>query len=575
MRNLPSPDMGTPDVRSPARYLTWLVRKHWQSVLLGLVYGVLCMLGQALVPAAVGRAVDEGLAARDQDALVYWGGAVLLLGVVQAVTGILRDRASRAAALGASYLTMQHITRQAARLGATLPRKVSAGEVVSTGVADITQIGGALESTARGGGGAVAIVAVSVIMLTASWELGLVVLVGVPLMAWATALLLRPLHRHQRSLRDEQERLNTRAVDIASGLRVLRGVGGEEAFARRYREESQRVRRAGVRVARVEALIDGAKVLLPGLLVAFVVWLGARYVLDGRLSPGQLVAFYGYAAFLTNPLRRLTDTADRTMKGYVAADRVVRLLSLEPALSSGPLKPGALDGAATLEDPASGLTVEPGRLAAVVCATPEEAAELADRLGRFTDSGAVYGGVPLRDLPLEEVRRRILVADNDAYLFSGPLRETLSPRGGAAEAAADSGGDGAWDRALAAASARDIVEALPDGPDAQVIGAGREFSGGQQQRLRLVRALLADPEVLVLVEPTSAVDAHTEARVADGLAAVRAHRSTVVFTTSPVVLDRADHVAYVEDRAVEAEGTHRELLTHARYRAVVAREDPV
>jgi ABC-type multidrug transport system fused ATPase/permease subunit len=126
--------------------------------------------------------------------------------------------------------------------------------------------------------------------------------------------------------------------------------------------------------------------------------------------------------------------------------------------------------------------------------------------------------------------------------------------------------------ALAAASAGDVVAALPDGLDTAVAERGREFSGGQQQRLRLARALVADPDVLVLVEPTSAVDAHTEARIAARLGGVRRGRTTVVCTTSPLVLDRADHVIYVAAGRVVAEGTHRDLLAdRPDYAAVVTR----
>jgi ABC-type bacteriocin/lantibiotic exporter with double-glycine peptidase domain len=208
--------------------------------------------------------------------------------------------------------------------------------------------------------------------------------------------------------------------------------------------------------------------------------------------------------------------------------------------------------------------IRPGLLTAIASATTEEAAEIADRLGRYTDSEARLDGVPLANLERATVRDLVLVADNDARLFSGRLRDELS------------GGRAALNErlraALRAASAEDIVEALPGGLDAMVAERGREFSGGQQQRLRLARALLADPPVLVLVEPTSAVDAHTEARIAGLLAPARAGNTTVVCTTSPLVLDRADHVIYVEAGRVIAEGTHRQLLdSEPRYAATVTR----
>lgn len=545
------------------------------------------MLAQALVPAAVGKAIDAGIIARDQQALLWWGGAVVALGTIQAAAGILRDRAALTTRLGAAYRTAQLIARQAARLGATLPKRVAKGEIVNAGVADIGRLGEALAETARGSGAIVAIAVVAAILLGTSWQLGLVVLLGVPLMVGTVSLLIRPLHRRQHRLREQQAELTGRAVDIVSGLRVLRGIGGEEVFADRYRADSQRVRAAGVAVARVEALLEGAKVLLPGLLTTVVVWLGAHYVASGRMGPGQLVAFYGYAVFLVDPLRRLTNAAGRLTQGHVAARRITAFLALRPEFALGTAAPapyegpyegrcegsyegpcdgpyeGPCDGSAPLADPASGLIVVPGRFTAVACASPADTATLAARLGRYTDSTVTLGDTPLGDLPPDEIRRRILVADHDDRLFAGPLREELRGPGSDAE----------LERAVDAACARDIAEALPDGLDDHVAESGRNFSGGQQQRLRLVRALMADPEVLILVEPTSAVDAHTEARIARGVSELRAGRTTLVFTTSPVVLDRADHVVYVQSAKAVAQGSHGDLLGDVRYRSVVAREE--
>jgi ABC-type multidrug transport system fused ATPase/permease subunit len=248
----------------------------------------------------------------------------------------------------------------------------------------------------------------------------------------------------------------------------------------------------------------------------------------------------------------------------VAARRVVDLLRLAPELTD-PARPASLPaGPGELVDPGSGMAVRPGRLTALVAAEPADAVAITDRLGRYVDSDVTLHGVPLRDVALATVRERILVADNDAHLFAGVLRAELDPH--------DAADDAAIMAALTAASATDIVAALPDGLDSRVAERGREFSGGQQQRLRLARALVADPETLLLVEPTSAVDAHTEARIAARLGPARAGRTTLVCTTSPLVLRRADHVVFVEDGKVVAEGRHEDLLdTEPRYAATVSR----
>lgn len=530
-----------------------------------MIFGIIWMVGQALVPAVLGRAIDAGITGRDPDALLAWGLVLLGLCVSQAVTGILRHRMVVQVWLATAYRTLQLAVAKANQLGAALPRRIAAGEVVSIGTADISHLGNALDITARGAGALVAIVVVTVLLLSASVPLGLVVLLGVPLLMAIVSGLIRPLHRRQQTYRDQQATLTTRAVDIVTGLRVVRGVGGEPVLAGRYRQESQRLRADGVRVARVESLLDAAQILLPGCFVALVTWLGARFALRGEITAGQLVAFYGYAAFLITPLRTLTELIGKMTRGYVAAKRVVGLLALTQELSDPP-RPVRLpaDSPGDLIDAVSGLVVPAGRLTALAAAAPEDATALAERLGRYTDGEVTFSGVPLRELELETVRRRILVADNDARLFSGSLRTELDPH--------DRADDAAINAALVTASATDIVAALPGGLAAPVAERGREFSGGQQQRLRLARALVADPEVLILVEPTSAVDAHTEARIAAGLRAARLGRTTLVCTTSPLVLDRADQVVFVEDGKVIAEGTHRELLdTEPRYAAVVTR----
>ncbi|GIF72936.1 ABC transporter transmembrane domain-containing protein [Asanoa siamensis] len=563
MRPLPVADPGDPDVRSATRYLLWLAARNWRPLSAAIVFATLWMVSQALVPATVGRAIDAGLTARDPGGLLRWGAVLLGLGIVTGATGILRHRMAAFNWLSAAYRTVQLTVRQANRVGATLPKRLATGEVVSIGTSDINHIGNALDITARGTGSLVAVVTVGAILLNTSVPLGLVVVLGVPVMMLVAGSLIKPLQRRQQVYRDQEGKLTTRAGDIVTGLRVLRGVGGEATFAGRYRAESQDLRSAGVRVARIESLLAASEILLPGMFLVLVTWLGARFALRGEITAGELVALYGYTAFLVSPLRQLTEAIDKVTKGHVAARRVVRMFTLQPEFSSPATPRTAPPG--PLADPESGLTIQPGRFLAVAAKDPGDAAAIADRLGRFADGAVTLSGVPLADLDLADVRGRILVADNDARLFAGPLRGELDPR---------AAGDGAVAAALDTASAVDVVDALPAGLDALVAERGREFSGGQQQRLKLARALVADPETLVLVEPTSAVDAHTEARIAARLGAARAGRTTVVCTTSPLVLDRADEVAFVVHGRVVVTGTHRELLRdRPDYAAAVTREE--
>ena len=582
MRELPLADPGDPDLRSPARFMLWVASGQRRTLAVGLVWGVLWMGAQALLPAAVGRAIDDGVAGQDAGALLLWAGVVLGLALLQAGAGVLRHRTAVSNWLQASFRVAQLVGHQSARVGEALPRRIPTGEVVSTVTNDAMRFGGAYDVTARFAGAVVSYVVVAVVLLHYSVELGLLVLLGVPLLTGLLGLLIKPLQQRQAAQREEAGRLTTLGADTVAGLRVLRGIGGEQTFVRRYDQRSQRVRTAGVRVAGVQATLDSAEVLLPGIFVVAVTWLGARFAIDGRISVGQLVAFYGYAAFLVTPLRTATETVDKVTRAYVGARKVIAVLRVRPDIADGAVAagaPGAPGGAAAghvdvldprggeLSDPQSGLVVRPGRLTAVVSARPEESAALADRLGRFVDveqAPVTLDGVPLAALPLAEVRRSVVVSETDPRLFTGPLRHQLLAGRSADE-----------EQVLAAvqvASADDVLDALPDGLDSEVEERGRSFSGGQRQRLALIRALLTDAPTLVLVEPTSAVDAHTEARIAARLRQARDGRTTVVMTASPLLLDHADHVVLLEEGRVAAEGTHRELLrSHPGYRDTVVR----
>ena len=568
MKQLPFAVPGTPDTRSPIRFLLWVGRQQLGTLALGMTFGVIWMLAQALLPWVLGRAVDEGLATGDTDALLAWSAVLFGLGVVQAVAGTLRHRVAVSNWLQSGFRMIQVVAHHAALVGPAIRSRVTTGEVVATVSNDALRAGGAFDITARLAGAVASYFVVAIVLLSTSVLLGVVVLLGVPVLVASLSLVIRPLQARQREQREEVGRLTALGADTVAGLRVLRGIGGERVFLDRYRRRSEEVRRAGVRVALPQSTLDSAQVLLPGIFIVIVTWLGARLAIDGRISAGELVAFYGYAAFLVIPLRVAAEAVDKVTRALVGAqrmlddppDRAARRRAGRPVRE--PRRP-----AFRSTDERTGLVVEPGLLTCVVARSTEEGARLADRLGRFADDGIVrLGEVPVDALPVEELRRRVVVSETDPLIFSGPLRDEVDPWGRASE-------EQLLD-AIAVANAEDVLDSLPDGLDGHMEERGRSLSGGQRQRLALARALLADAEILVLVEPTSAVDAHTEARIARRLHEARRGRTTVVVTASPLVLDQADRVVFLEGGRVGATGTHRELLrSNEAYRFAVTREE--
>jgi len=565
---LPYAHPGTPDLRSPMRLMGWVGRGQWRTLLVAMVFGVTWMVSQALLPAAMSHAIDDGIIAKDDSALISWCLVIVGLAVISALTGVMRHRFSVTNWLRATFRAVQLVGWHSADVGEALPRRTPTGDVVAVVASDAMRLGGLYDALARFVGAIVGYVVVAVILLTASRPLGLIVLIGVPVLVACLTFVVRPLQRRQAEQREESGRLIGLGADTVAGLRVLRGIGGEQTYLARYARQSQTVRQVGYRVAGVQAALDASQVLLPGFFVLIVTWLGARFALEGQITVGELVAFYGYSAFLVTPLRTATEFVDRFTRAHIGARKLIRVLEVEPDHRDLPHVGEATEPATHVDlvDERSGVTIEPGLFTAVVSARPEETAALADRLGRFGEdvAGVRLGGTAVVDLPLTTMRRRVVVSETDPRLFTGTLRDELDPWGRHA--------DEEIFTALTVASGEDVLEALPAGLDSEVEERGRSFSGGQRQRLALTRALLTDADTLVLVEPTSAVDAHTEARVSGRLAAARQGRTTVVMSASPLVLDQADRVLFLRDGVVRASGTHHELIrSHPAYRAVVVR----
>ncbi|MCU1570697.1 MAG: transporter transrane region [Naasia sp.] len=589
--DLPQPPTTRPPLGSATRFLLWQAGRQRSTLLAGIFFGVVWMVAQAIWPLLLGRAIDAGTTGAD-GGLLPWLIALVVVVLVQAGAGVMRHRTAVVNRLRASLGIARLIGHHAADTGRAITADKTTGEIVATVSADSNRLGAMFDILARLIGSIVAWLAITAILFASSVELGLVVLIGVPLSAALLAVLVRPLARRQLEQRAEFGALATLGADAVAGLRVLRGVGGEEEFVGRYAARSQRVRGAGVRVAAVASLLDGAQVLIPGLFLTGVVLYGARLVLVGAATPGELVTLYGYAAFLVLPIRTAVEALGVFSRGIVGTRRVIDVLSVESAVRDGPHPDPAPPLGSELHDVASGVTISPGLLTAIVDEDPDAAAEVATRLGRFDDLAAgdapvLWGGIDQTSVPVTAVRKRIVVNDAMPHMFKGSLIEGLDiqPVREPERVTTDTGQLRRVEEAIDAAAATETVSNLPKGLYEPVPERGRSFSGGERQRLSLARALLTDAEVLVLIEPTSAVDSRTEQRIAERLSEARAGRTTVVVSASPLLLAKAQKVAVLSQGHLVGEGRHEDLLRRTDgagrlYRSIVTRgtapdpEDP-
>ncbi|MDP5227061.1 MULTISPECIES: ABC transporter ATP-binding protein [Arthrobacter] len=569
MREYPYPRPDDPFGLSPGGFLLWMGRRQLPTLLGGFFFGIVWMLSQAFAPFVIGRALDLGVVGQDFSALLLWTSVFLGLAVVQAITTTVRHRLAVSNWLQAALTTKELIGVKVARGGESVGRAVPTGEIVTAASNDAPRLGQLFDVTARLSGSVISYLVVSVLVAQIHLPLGIAVLIGVPALGALLVFVVRPFQRRQQAQREATGRMTSVGADTVAGLRVLRGIGGERIFVNRYRERSQHARVHGVEVARSVATLEASQLLIGGAFSVFFTFSGAALALDGTITVGELMSLYGFSVFLVAPIRTGSEALNVGIRGIVGARKVSKLLAAAPLVADRGTV--AEPTSSSLVDGVTGVTVPPHGLTALVCADPGRSAAVAKRLGRFDDGEsrqARWGDEPLTSYPLEAVRRRIVFSQAEAQLFTGSLRTALDPQG--------RHDDGRIIAALRTAAALDILEAVDEGLDHEVDEKGRSFSGGQRQRLSLARALLSDAEFLLLVEPTSAVDAHTEARIASGLAESRGGRSsaTLVTTASPLLLHAMDRVVFLPATGTPLTGTHAGLLDSCpEYRTVVIRSE--
>lgn len=503
-------------------------------------------LAEAAVPVTVGAVIDLAIATGDAGALLRW------LGVVSAVFLVLALSAfggyfvaTRSEKRAAHTVRMRVAERVLDPAGGAPGRQ---GALVSLAGSDADRVATVVRAIVVGATALAALAGGAAVLLSASALLAAVVLVGVPVVLLASHALARPLVGRAEQEQGTLAAATGVATDLVTGLRVVKGIGAEAAAGATYATASRAALRARLSAARLEGAYNVATAAITGVFLVVVAWVGGRLALAGTISVGELVAGVGLAQFLIGPLEELTRVGPILAGARASAGRVHALLDAPAAVRAGTARlPQPVRG----EVRAAGIDAAAGELLGVVPRRAADATPILDALARDCDATVTLDGTDLRTVTLDDARAAVLVARHDATLFEGTVAETI--------------GDDA--EALAAAAADDVLDTLPEG--AELAERGRTLSGGQRQRLAMARALAAHPPVLVLHDPTTAVDAATEHRIAAGLAALRAGRTTLLVTTSPTLLARCARVVLVDGDAVVASGTHAELVGDARYREVV------
>jgi len=474
------------------------------------VLSITHQLGEALVPIIMGLAIERAVSTGDPTQLLLWLG---VLGADFLALSFSWRFGSRLAELG--MLAVQHRLRTtvSAHLLHRPPRpgrpSDQPGVALSIATSDANHLSEAVEIGVYPVGQLAAVLFGGTVLLSISWPLGLAVLLGAPLLLWLT-------ERAGRRLRDrsgqEQEAAATaagRAADLLNGYRVIRGIGAEAEASRRYRRASRAALADTVRARGAEGVFGGAMSIVTGLFLTAVAAIAAALTLSGALGLGEFIAIVGLAQFLLDPLAALAlHTGSWWASATASAARVLDLLR-----DAEPVRAVAEETRVPVPLP----EVMPGEFVVVACDGARAADVLAGLRARHPEA---------------------LLAPHAAHLFTGSVTDNIRPSPPDADTLA---------AALHAAACEELAGVLPEGLATGVGENGTALSGGQRQRVALARALARDPELLVLHDPTTAVDAVTEARIAERVHGARRGRRTIVVTRAPAFTAVADRVVRISD----------------------------
>ena len=518
----------------------------------------LLMLWQAcesLVPVAIGLVIDRAVVTGRVGHLIA---AVALLAVLFTVLSLSYRFGSRTG-LRASRQAAHALRVEVAAVvldPATRPRPDRhSGEVVWAAGSDPDRVGTLCLFLPRATGAVVSVAITAIVLLRLSTTLGLVVLIAAPILLAIVHRLGVPLERRAGTEQAHAAEAGALATDLLRGLRVLKGFGGELAATARYRSASRRSRDATVRAATTEAAYDAMTLALTLLFLAAVTLIAGRLAAQGRISVGDLVAAVGLAQFLLGPLGGLAQTGAVLARARASATRLDELLATPRHAGATTALPTTVQGALGVRLDGAEVSMGAGEILGVA-AEPAIAESLVRLLAEPVETAVTVDGVDLAALDPVLARRTVLVAAHDAALFD----ETVASNVGSGPLVAE---------AITAAAVDQIAETLPAGLDTAVGERGSALSGGQRQRVALARALAADAPVLVLHDPTTAVDSVTEDRIAEAMRRLRAGRTTLLVTTSPRLLAACDRVVLL-DGPDSAVGDHHSLgASNPRYRELV------
>ncbi len=559
--------------------LLGFLRPYRRGVIASLLLAAAAMGAGVLIPLLVGETVDEVVA--EDPNLWPLAAAILGAGLLRLVFSVSRRLIAGRVSLGVEFDLRNLMYAHLQRLELGFFDGQQTGQLMSRSTVDLQAVrfflGYGLIFIMQS---ALTILIVAVVMLAVNPLLALVALAPTPFLIWVA---FRYGIRNRPAQQEVQQRiaeLTADAEENVTGVRVVKAFAQEARQFARFRDTVGRVFSQAIVTTRLNAFYTPLIGFLPQVGLAAVLLIGGSQAINGTITVGEFVAFYGYVVMLTGPSRWLGMALGMSQRAVASGARVFEILDRDPQLVTEPDAPPLPDGRGRIEFRGVSfayeeggpvledvdLTIEAGETMALVGATASgktTLSALVPRLYDVTGGSVSIDGADVRSVELGSLRQQTALVADDAFLFSASLRENIAY---AREEATDAEVEDAARRA----GLDEFVESLPDGYETRVGERGLTLSGGQRQRVAIARALLAQPRILILDDATSSVDATTESRIKEALGEVMRNRTTIVIAHRLSTISLADRVAVLEEGRMAAVGTHDELLESSElYRRIV------
>ena len=557
-------------------YMRWLWPHRWAVgfvFLLALVAAGLQMVEPLFMRYIIDRvllndALDTGARLGRLHAA---GAAFLAVILVSSMVGVVKDYRQRQLNVRVMLTLRRSLFARMLRLPLPKLWEMKTGGILSRLTGDVDTTTGLLQmAVVSPAVSLVRLIIAVVILLSLNWRLALMALAiipGVVLVSFASARRVRPIYR---TMRKDAERIDGRVGETFSGIRVVRAFGREALELFDYLRGRHAVVRKELFAHRRELILWTSWGLLMSGVTVVIVWFGGRLYIDGRASIGDIMAFQWYTFLLLNPVWNIVNSFSELQRSLAAMERVFEVLEME---DDKPDRPDARDAPRTVREIRFDdvrfeyregvpvvrdfdVTVPGGTVVALVGRSGAGKTTVTDLVARFHDPTAgriLLNGSDIREFRLRTYRDLLAIVQQDVFLFDGSVRDNIAY--GRQEAT-----DAEVEDAARRANAAEFIERLPDGYDTFVGERGVKLSGGQQQRLAIARAILADPQILILDEATSNLDTESEQLIQASMSTLLAGRTTFVIAHRLSTIRRADTILLMDDGRIIERGTHEELM---------------